>query len=286
MSTNEEAFADPFAVMVAARQARIADHTAYREGEPFKAAVGRVDRLIHDYGLAITAIDLMSMRSRSFHERLITLRLKQHFVESMVATGQAIKESLHNPARRELRFLLEASVKTLWLDSGCPAIGPAGASSATPQRPANVDEKIASLDDLGKERFGEVVKSLRFKMMDAAGADAYRQTATSLYGRLSTHVHVSSQPIARDIKGFDRDRDFGFETVADINAIIDLMRQVLDLALASHLEAFDSALVGDIFTELLDDMTRWSFHKTPLVSAVSRHFDYKAERQQGWRADP
>ena len=38
MSTNEEAFADPFAAMVAARQARIADHTAYREGEPFKAA--------------------------------------------------------------------------------------------------------------------------------------------------------------------------------------------------------------------------------------------------------
>jgi hypothetical protein len=285
MSTENEAPADPIAAVVAARQARITDHNAYRDSEPFKAALGRVDRLIQDYGIAINAIDLMATRSPGFHQRLITLRLKQHFVESLAATGQSIKESLHNPARRELRYLLEASVKTLWLDSDCPPIGQA-AASGTPPELINADEKIASLDDLGRDRFSEVVDSLRFKLMDEAGAAAYRQTATSLYGRLSTHVHVSSQPIARDVNGFDRDRDFGFETVADVNAIGDLMRQVLDLALASHLEAFDAALVGDIFTALLDEMTRWSFHKTPLVGAVSRHFDYRAERQAGLRSCP
>ena len=85
------------------------------------------------------------------------------------------------------------------------------------------------------------------------------------------------------MKGFDRDRDFGFEGIGDVNAIVDLMRQVVDLALASHFEAFDEALVGDIFTNLLDDLERWSFHKTPLVGAVSRRYDYKAERQPGWR---
>ena len=139
----------------------------------------------------------------------------------MIATAQAIKEGLHIPARRELRFLLEASVKTMWLDSSSPPIGTAGSSTASP--PVSVDGKIASLDDLGRERFGEVIDSLRFRLMDEAGAVAYRQTANSLYGRLSTHVHISSGTIARDVKGFDRDRDFGFEAICDVNSIVDLI---------------------------------------------------------------
>lgn len=264
--------------VAAARQTRMDEHTAYRQSEPFNAALGRIDRLVMDYGVAINAIDLIATRYPPFFEERITLRIKQQFVESLVATAAAVKEGLYNPARRELRFLLEASVKTLWLDSGCPAIGDATGAPSKPL-PTNVDEKVSSLDDLGRERFGEIVDSLRFGLIDDVGAATYRQTALSLYSRLSTHVHISSNIIARDLKGFDRGRDFGFETTADVNAIIDLARQVLDLALASHLEAFDEGLVGEIFTSLLYDMKRWSFHKTPLVAAVSRHFDYKSERQ-------
>ena len=271
---------DPIKAIIAARQVRIDAHAAYRESEDFKVVLVRVDRLVMDYGVAMNAIDLMATRWPSFFERLITLRVKQQFVESMIAASQAVKEGLYNPARRELRFLLEASIKTLWLDSGCPPIGTPDANVVRPSL-VSIDEKVASLDDLGRERFGKVIDSLELKLMDEAGAAIYRQTANSLYKRLSTHVHISSHTIARDLKGFDQGRYFGFETVADVNAIVDLMRQVLDLALASHLEAFDEGLVGDIFTGLLDDLTRWSFRKTPLVAAVSKRFDYKAERQRG-----
>ncbi|KAK0364263.1 MAG: hypothetical protein ACT6R7_10920 [Brevundimonas aurantiaca] len=258
------------------RRRRIDQHDKLREDPQFKAAMGRIDRLIMDYGLGLTVIDLMATRWPEFFEQLITLRVKQQFVESMVAAGQAIKEGLHNPARRELRFLLEASIKTLWLDTGSPAINGVAPLATVP---GTVDEKVAALDDLGRERFGEVIDSLTFRLMDPAGADTYRQTANSLYGRLSTHVHISSTVIGKDLKGFDKDRDFGFETVGDVNAMADLMRQVLDLALASHFEAFDAGLVGDMFVALFDDMDRWSFRKTPLVSAVSRRFDDKAERK-------
>lgn len=42
----------------------------------------------------------------------------------------------------------------------------------------------------------------------------------------------------------------------------------------------DEGLVGDLFTAVFDGLPKWSFRKTPLVSAISRRFDYKAERQQ------
>jgi hypothetical protein len=139
-------------------------------------------------------------------------------------------------------------------------------------------KKVAALDGLGRERFSAIVDSLDFGLLDQKGAVLYRQTAKNLFGRLSTTAHISSRDVARDLSNFDKGRHFAFETVADMNAITSLLKQVLDLALASHFEAFDLSLVGDILEPPIAE--GWSFLRTPLMSAINRHFDYKAERQQ------
>jgi hypothetical protein len=194
----------------------------------------------------------------------------------MLAASHMIKEGLHDPARREMRFLVEASVKALWLDQGSRALrddAPAGITVP----PRTVREKAAALDGLGRERFEAVVDSLEFGLLGDKGAAQYRQTAKSLYGTLSTTTHVSSRNVERDLANFEKGKHFAFETVAEVNAIARLLRQVLDLALASHFEGFDHGLVGDIFE--LPLATNWSFLKTPLVGAIDRHFDYKHERR-------
>ena len=94
------------------------------------------------------------------------------------------------------------------------------------------------------------------------------------------HNHVSTQNMERDLVNFDRDRAFGYETTADIEAISSLAKQALDVALASHFEAFDHSLVGDILVAVFDDEPRWAFRKTPLVGGIDRHFDYKSERKR------
>jgi hypothetical protein len=194
----------------------------------------------------------------------------------MISASHMIKEGLHDPARREMRFLVEAAVKALWLDQGSPPPrGDHGAGAVLP--PITVAEKIAVLDGLGRERFDQVVDSLRFGMLDESASHQYRQTAKSLYGILSTNTHVSSRNVERDLANFDKGKHFAFETVADVNAIARLLRQVLDLALASHFEAFDQGLVGDLFEPHF--APNWSFLKTPLVAAIDRHFDYKYERR-------
>jgi hypothetical protein len=39
------------------------------------------------------------------------------------------------------------------------------------------------------------------------------------------------------------------------------------------------SMAGDIFTSILDDKTKWRFHKAPFVRRMSRCFDYKHERR-------
>ncbi|WP_028033165.1 hypothetical protein [Chelativorans sp. J32] len=271
---------DPVTAMiqaaVAERQRRSDEHAALRASDAYKASIRQIDRYIFDYGLGINMIEMMASRNPPFFEQLISLRIKPHFVQSMIAAAHMIKEGLHDPARREMRFLVEASVKALWLDQGSPPLRQdADVGEAVP--PRNVAEKVTALDGLGRERFNEVVDSLRFGMLDETAGKQYRQAAKSLYGTLSTTTHVSSRNVQRDLANFERGKHFAFETIADINAIAGLLRQVLDVALASHFEAFDHGLVGDLFEPHFQPA--WSYLKMPLVGAIDRHFDHKHERR-------
>lgn len=151
----------------------------------------QIAHMIRDYGLGLSAIDLMATRNPVWFDERISLRIKPHFVQSMLAASQAIGQGLHDPAKREMRFLVEASVKALWLDQGSPPL-PGRDGAARKTAPTNVAEKVAALDDLGRERFGEIVGSLTFSMLDAEGASAYRQIANNLYTSLSTTTHTLS----------------------------------------------------------------------------------------------
>ena len=189
------------------RQRRSDEHAALRASDAYQGAMRQVDRYIFDYGVGINAIELMATRNPAYFDDLISLRIKPHLVQSMIAASHMIQEGLHDPARREMRFLVEAAVKALWLDQGSPPLrGDQGAGPVLP--PMTVAEKVAALDGLGRERFDQVVESLRFGMLDAAAGDQFRQTAKSLYGTLSTTTHVSSRNVERDLANFDKGKHF------------------------------------------------------------------------------
>lgn len=273
---DSDPLVDPIRNIASERQLRADEHAAVRASDAYKGAMRQIDRYILDYGLGINAIDLMATRNPPYFDQLISLRIRPHFVQSMIAASHMIKEGLHDPAKREMRFLVEASIKALWLDQGSPQLRHEDNRGMT-LPPRTVAEKAAALDELGRERFSEVVDSLHFGMLDTAASDEYRQMAKSLYGTLSTTTHVSSRNVQHDLANFDKGKHFALETVSDVDAIARLLRRVLDLALASHFEAFDRGLVGDLFEPHF--APGWSFLKMPLVAAVDRHFDYKQERR-------
>ena len=123
------------------RQRKIEEHAAIRDSPPFRGAVKHLDRLAEDYLLALGAIEWMATRWPPFFE----------------------------PARRELRFLLESSVKCLWLDKGGPKISGTSPDSAHDGMAFDVVAKAEALDDLGQEQFGDIVACLEFGLLDKLG---------------------------------------------------------------------------------------------------------------------
>jgi hypothetical protein len=136
------------------------------------------------------------------------------------------------PARREMRFMLEASIKAWSVDGAQPR----GA----------VADKVEDLDDLGKQAFRQVVHELRPRMLDDAARKALMDRAPGLYKSLCTHVHFSKGQVEQDLKRFASGEYFGFESLADLTESNTFFRDVLDIALLAQLEAFDEGLVGSL----------------------------------------
>jgi hypothetical protein len=253
------------AAIVEKRDSAIAAHEELRKSPPFAAAVKGTEQLVGDYALASSAVSLMSTRWPAFKERLLTLRIYDLLLESAISTLGLIRQGLFNPAKREMRFLIEASVKA-WRFDADEAAG-------------TVSDKLANLDDV-RERFRELVDHLEPRLLDEQTARALTHRITNLYGELCTYVHPSSRAFGVHLRKFERGEYLGFETIDDINKINELFADVLDLSLAALFESFDTGLLGDIFVEVLDDQAKWSFHRTALVKSISSHFDYKIERRR------
>jgi hypothetical protein len=270
MSGPDEADDDPLEKAMrevqAKRQSAIDAHEALRKSPGYETASRRTSKLIGDYGLALNAVALASTRWSGFENTRLGVRILDLLLESAVATMSAAHEGLFNAAHRELRFLLEASVKAWWSD----AADDKGA----------VADKVSYLDDLGVMRFREIVEMLQPRMMDATLAARLMPAITNLYGQLSTRVHPSGAGVGGALNRFQKGGRIGFESIGDLVKMNALIEEVLDLSLASIFESFDESSTGDIFIQVLDDLPKWAFHKTPFVKGVSEHFDYKAERKE------
>lgn len=248
-----------------AKRAAIESHENLRASPGFLAATNRTRKLVGDYAVGLNMISMMATRHPDFHGSRLSIRVHDLLLESAISIWGHINNGLLNPARREMRFLVEASVKTWWCDQFSPS--------------EEVTKKVEFLNDLGKTRFRKVAETVRPRLLDAVLAERLPEKLTNLYGRLSTSVHASTGGLQPDLHRFEQGKYLGFEDVADLNRVNDLLAEVLDISLCAAFEAFDEGLVGDIFVVVLDEQTKWAFHRTTLVQSVSEHYDYKAERQ-------
>lgn len=69
------------------------------------------------------------------------------------------------------------------------------------------------------------------------------------------------------------------ESVSTLNRFNSLAFQVYNIVLVRMFYGLGLSMAGDIFTSILDDETKWRFHKAPFVRRMSRCFDHKHERR-------
>lgn len=254
---------DPIeALMKTLRERREDYESNVLNSQPFQDGLRYLDGLRSDFLMAHTYIRFQATRFSAGDDYLL-FRFAPHMVESVLSITMNAREGLQNAARRELRFLLEASVKLSGRD-----FHPAA---------KNFEERLAGLDDRS-QRFEDYVSALAYFDEFETPAEA-NSAILSLYSKLSHYVHATTPQLKEATNRWKRGEDAGRESVATLNSFNQLAFQVYDLVLVRLFYGIGLSMAGDIFVGDLDDQPKWRFHKAKFISRLSKCFDYKHERR-------
>jgi hypothetical protein len=262
MRTSE----DPFAAAASDLKRRIEEHEETRSTERYQAAEVHLQRLIQDFASALHASWFAFTRYPESKNWLLQ-NSADDLLESAIALPLLARDGVFNVARRELRYVLEASVKFVYVDQQVPADSP-------------LEDRMRFLGDTTKVPRSSIAPIADTTIRMLQDPDQLRRAVKQSFGALSGYVHPSKKASQERMRHAQRGEFSGFEGPATLEAFTRLASQTLDLVLVMIFEGIGPAFTGDLFIQLFDERPEWKFHRTKFAKQVSAHFDYKLERQR------
>lgn len=256
--------ADPFAAAAREHTRRIAEHAEVPKTKRYEDAQLHLRRLTQDFLVALRASWFVFTRYPDGKHWLLQNAVDD-LMESAVAIPMLVEQGIFSSARRELRYMLEATVKYVYVDQQLGGDTP-------------LEDRIAYLGDTSRVPRSSIspINDLTIRMLD--DRKSFRDAVTQAFGALSGYVHPSQKQLGERLKRAERGEYSGLEGPGVIEAYIRLASQTLDLVLVLVFEGIGPSFTGDVFVQLFDDEPKWKFHRTRYMAQVSKHFEYKMER--------
>jgi hypothetical protein len=217
------------------------------------------------YMNAVMFLALDASRDRSYGTKnLLVLAIEDH-LEASIALPELAERGLVNTCRRELRFLLEASMKLCYAERSLPS--------------ATIDDKLATLRrQLDSPHIG-LRRQLTLDLLPETEREPFAEFVGRLYGEASTYVHLTHAQV------LERDRlaKLGGQTLRptsqSLAPLLALLSGVLAASFVYVAHSVPAFAVGDHFVEDDGSSHSWPLAASRWVALLDEHFDYKHERQ-------
>lgn len=228
---------------------------------PLQETEAIIGAYLHGLGLVIRD----TARDPKYVETHLLFYLAQDFLQSAVSLISLSMEGLQSVAKRELRFMIEASIKLCFAQQRDYALP--------------VPDKLAQFEkELSSERIS-IKNNLALAMLPEASRPVFADEVGRLYGLTSGYVHLTPAQIHERIAAVDAGRTAGKEGPADIESLNALIERVLAATLVLILHSVPEYVAGDLLVEDDGSTVRWRFMRSRFLAGMDSHFDYKAERQ-------
>lgn len=257
---------DPFAEARRQLEERVAAHETVKASKRYQDAQTHLSRLVADFSRTLQ-LSAFYFTRYPYARQWMQQANAGDLTESVVAIPLLAEQGIFNSARRELRYLLEALVKFVYVDQQLPGEAP-------------LQERLAFLADNAKVPRSSVEPIDWITLRLVAQPDEFRFAVKQAFKSLSGYVHPSRTQIEERLRRAARGEFSGFEGPKVIEAFTALASQTLDLAVVLICEGIGPDFTGDLCIQLFDDYPDWKFHRTRFAPQVSSHFDYKVDRQR------
>ena len=244
---------------------RESQHAEVRASQGFKQEVERLNRVTNGLIEIVRLSWAHSSRHMPIVDGLLMYSGTDDSLESLIAIRELIFSGVHNVARRECRYLLEAATKHLYVDQRLPDV-----------RTTTREDRIRFLATDVPRSSIEPIWDLHVLLGPGGSEDDFRNDVKGLWSKMAGYIHPSAMQTEERIRRASRGAFIGFEDPKALREIVADTVRAYDLLGVMWLMAAGPSAAGDILVML--DEPRWAFARTKWLPAMSRFFDHKAER--------
>ena len=189
----------------------------------------------------------------------------QDYAQSTVSLPMLIREGIHNVCRRELRFIVELSIKLCYIQQQ--------------QYDSDIATKLTSFKKTLDSTNISIKNEINLELIAEAERSLFAEEVGRIYGETSNYVHLTHAQIVERITLVQHGSTSGREGPAEIESLNLLIRRGLACSLILLLHSVPEYVAGDLLVEPNGTSLDWYFRQSRFVAAIDEHFDYKAERQ-------
>lgn len=229
---------------------------------PLKATNG----IILSYLGALNFIVQDTRRDPAYFDNHLLSYLAQDFLQSAISIVTLSMEGLISVAKRELRFIVETSIKLCFVQQRDYA--------------SAIQAKLERFDkELSSQRIS-IKQNLDFSMLPDDLKEPFGEEVGRIYGLTSNYVHLTPYQIQERMTAVNAGRTAGKESGADVEALNALLSRGLAISLTLLFHSVPQYVAGDWMVEDDGSTVAWYFAGSRFLAAIDSYFDYKAERQQ------
>ncbi|MBB5746529.1 hypothetical protein [Brevundimonas variabilis] len=228
--------------------------------------IGSTQNIARAYLAGLGFIVQDTARDPSYLANHVLSYLAQDLLQSGVSIIALAREGLLNVAKRELRFLLEASIKIAFVQQ--EAYG------------STVQEKLELFEDELASSKISIKKDLTLAQLPEALREPFKVELGKLFHETSAYVHLTPMQILQSIDAAEAGVSAGNERpsyVADLNSIAE---RVMAASLVLLFHSVPQWVGGDWLVGGEGATIDWHFTRSRFIAAMDSEYDYKHERQK------
>lgn len=219
-----------------------------------------------DFMRGVIALAFGNSRDPTFSKNHLLACIADDFLETSLALPHLAKESIHNVCRRELRFLLEMSIKMCFVQQAAEA--------------STTEEKLASFQRDFDSPNISLRKRVSLALLPADQREAFNEHVGRLYGEASNYVHLTTAQLQRRLELVNSGRKPGVESLEEVVALNQQIHSTLAASFVFVAHAVPSFAVGDLFVSADGSSFKWALATSKFIALLDEYFDYKHERQE------
>jgi hypothetical protein len=260
--TSQDDTLAPLHELRAQLQRKIDEHDLLLASDDHTSRTKYLDRMVYGFCTAVAAINLAETRNPAWAEAVMRL-LCSDLIQSALSIRMMMTEGFLEPARRELRYMLERAVASVYIDQSNGHL--------------SLEDRVGHFQAASRS-FEHNVEKIAIYTLDEAMKKDYRGSLNNFYSDMCRYVHPSAAQVMAQLRRSESREGLGFESTKMIEKANQSVFNGLDLVLVAVMQGIATSTVGDLFVHIWDSDERWPFHKSKFVKKTSAHFDYKVER--------